>query len=71
MQVGLRHFRSCTLDWLAGSLRAGGATRHALARGLCERTVPDPTVFPAVPAGDIPGAELACALETTAGSGRR
>ena len=38
MQVGLRHFDSQTLGWLAGSLRAGGTTRHALARGLCERT---------------------------------
>ena len=38
MQVGLRHFDSLTLDWLAGALRSGGFTRHALARELCERT---------------------------------
>ena len=38
MQVGLRHFDSQTFGWLAGCLRSGGATRHALALGLCERT---------------------------------
>ncbi len=38
MQVGLRHLGSRTPDRLAGALRSGGATRHALARGLCERT---------------------------------
>ncbi len=38
MQVGLRHFDSRTLDWLAGALRSGGVTRHGLARELCERT---------------------------------
>jgi len=38
MQVGLRHFDSQTLDWLAGALRAGDHTRHGLARELCERT---------------------------------
>ncbi len=37
MQIGLRHFDSHTLEWLAGALRTGGCTRHALARGLCER----------------------------------
>ena len=38
MHVGLRHFDSQTLDWLAGRLRSGEATRHGLARELCERT---------------------------------
>ena len=38
MQVGLRHFDSQTLDWLAGALRSGGLSRHALGRELCERT---------------------------------
>ena len=38
MQVGLRHFDSGTLGWLAGPLRSGGLSRHALGRGLCERT---------------------------------
>ncbi len=38
MQVGLRHFDSQTLDWLAGALRSGGLSRHALGRGLCART---------------------------------
>ena len=38
MQVGLRHFDSRTLDWLAVALRSGEHTRHALARELCERT---------------------------------
>ncbi len=38
MQVGLRHFDSQTLDWLAGALRSGDHTRHALARELCKRT---------------------------------
>ncbi len=38
MQVGLRHFDSQTLDWFAGALRSGEATRHGLARELCERT---------------------------------
>ena len=38
MQVGLRHFDSLTLDWFAGQLRAGGMSRHALSRELCERT---------------------------------
>ena len=38
MQIGLRHFDSQTLDWLAGALRDGGHTRHALGRALCERT---------------------------------
>ncbi len=38
MQVGLRHFDSLTLDWLADRLRLGGDTRHGLARALCERT---------------------------------
>ena len=38
MQVGLRHFDSRTLDWLAVALRSGEHTRHSLARGLCERT---------------------------------
>ena len=38
MQVGLRHFDSQTLDWLAGALRTGGLSRHALGRGLCVRT---------------------------------
>ena len=38
MQVGFRHFDSPTLGWLEGALRAGGTTRHALARELCERT---------------------------------
>ncbi len=38
MQVGLRHFDSQTLDWLAGALRSGGPSRHALGRELCERT---------------------------------
>ncbi len=33
MQVGLRHFDSQTLDWLAGALRSGGLSRHALGRG--------------------------------------
>ncbi len=97
MQVGLRHFDSQTLDWLAGALRSGEHTRHALTRELCERTgwrnalgrlclsaaakalpalaervgielpparaVPDPTVAPAVPAGDVPDTRVACALE--------
>lgn len=97
MQVGLRHFDSQTLDWLAGALRTGGLSRHALGRGLCERTdwrnargkpclsaaakvlpvlaarlglelpppcaVPDPTVCPAVPAGDVPDTAVVCALE--------
>ncbi|MCY4196572.1 MAG: hypothetical protein OXD33_06595 [Rhodobacteraceae bacterium] len=38
MQVGLRHFDSLTLDWLAVALRSGGLSRHALGRGLCART---------------------------------
>ncbi len=38
MQVGLRHFDSRTLDWLAVALRSGEHTRHSLARELCERT---------------------------------
>ncbi len=38
MHVGLRHFDSQTLDWLAEALRSGGLSRHALARQLCERT---------------------------------
>ncbi len=38
MQVGLRHFDSQTLDWFAGALRSAAATRHDLARELCERT---------------------------------
>ncbi len=38
MQVGLRHFDSQTLDWLAVALRTGGLSRHALGRGLCVRT---------------------------------
>ncbi len=38
MPVGLRHFDSQTLDWLAGALRSGGLSRHALGRGLCART---------------------------------
>ena len=97
MQVGLRHFNSRTLDWLAVALRSGEHTRHALARELCERTgwlnapgrpclsaaaaalpafakrigtelppardVPDPAAAPAVPAGDVLDARLACALE--------
>ncbi len=97
MQVGLRHFDSRTLDWLAVALRSGEHTRHALARELCERTgwlnapgrprlsaaaaalpalakrigtelppardVPDPAAAPAVPAGDVLDARLACALE--------
>ncbi len=97
MQVGLRHFDSQTLDWFAGALRSADATRHGLARELCERTgwrnalgrpclsaaakvlpalaervglelppprsVPDPTVVPAVPAGDVPDTKLVCLLE--------
>ncbi len=38
MQVGLRHFDSPTPDRLAGALKAGNHTRHALAREPCERT---------------------------------
>ena len=38
MPVGLRHFDSQTLDWLAVALRTGGLSRHALGRGLCVRT---------------------------------
>ena len=37
MQVGLRHFDLQTLDWLPDRLRSGEATRHGLARELCER----------------------------------
>ena len=72
MQVGLRHFDSRTLDWLAVALRSGEHTRHSLARELCERTgielppardMPDPSATPAVPACDVPDTRLACALE--------
>ncbi len=38
MQVGLRHFGWRTLEWLAGALRAGGRSRHALCREPVERT---------------------------------
>ena len=38
MQVGLRHFDSRTLDWLAVALRSAEHTWHALAREPCERT---------------------------------
>ncbi len=38
MEVGLRYLDSQTLDWFADALRSGDSTRHALARGLCERT---------------------------------
>ncbi len=37
MQIGLRHFRSATIDWLIGAVAAEGGTRHGLARELCER----------------------------------
>ncbi len=38
MQVGLRHFDWRTLEWLAGALRAGGRSRHALCREPVGRT---------------------------------
>ncbi len=38
LQVGLRHFDSRTPDWFAGALCSADATRHGLARELCERT---------------------------------
>ncbi len=38
MQVGLRHLDWRTLEWLAGALRAGGRSRHALCREPVGRT---------------------------------
>ncbi len=37
MQIGLRHFRCATIDWLIGAVAEEGGTRHGLARELCER----------------------------------
>ncbi len=37
MQVGLRHLRADTVEWLKAAAAEDGRTRHALARELCER----------------------------------
>lgn len=37
MQVGLHHFDVATIDWFTAAVKSGGLSRHALARGVCER----------------------------------
>ncbi len=56
MQVGLRHFDSRTLDWLAVALRSGAHTRHALARELCRAHRLAQRPWPPVPVGSSGGA---------------
>ena len=37
MQIGLHHFNVTTIDWFTAAVKSGDWSRHALARGVCER----------------------------------